>query len=251
MKRVSVLLMLVCCLLLGACNARIGGKAASGGKDSGSSEVRQSSKLAAPLNQMEYVEYQNIFFQKQADSFVGQHVTKTGIFVPLEDNWAGKTRYYVWGYYDQTKCCDWQWEFVPIDTTSLPPAGSLVQMTGTLEYNEAALDKYWYRDASVSLDTEFAGETCEIDLSLMDATLERVQLLNLLHAPEQYEGKTVRLYGRVKTPGSIQHPYYDNVWSLDFVTDQNVPAIGTVVLVTGTWRNGTLTDATVAETKDS
>ena len=242
MKRVLVLFTLVFCLLLSACGS-------SRGSDSDAS-VKTSKQLPATINQMDYVEYQNIFFNKQADSFVGQHVTKTGVFVKLEDNWAGKTRYYVWGYYDQTKCCDWQWEFVPKDPASLPAAGSLVKMTGTLKYSEDALDKYWYEDATVKLDTEYTGETCEIDLALMDGTLERVQLLNLLHDSDKYTGKTVRLYGRVKTTGSIQHPYYDNVWTLDFVTEGTVPAIGTEVLVTGTWKGGVLMDARVVETKD-
>lgn len=234
-KRIIILLAL--CLLLCACQ-----------KQDGAPE--SADKLPTVFSQAEYVEYQNLFFNKQADAFVGQHVTKTGTLVLLEDNWANVTRYYVWGYYDQTKCCDWQWEFVPKDPDDLPPAGSLVEMTGTLEHDEAALDKYWYTGAEVSVKTRYEGESCDVDLSLMDGTLERVQLLNLLHAPERYNGKTVRLYGRVQTTTSIQHPYYDNVWSLQFTTDGAVPATGVCVMVTDTWQDGVLTNATVAETKD-
>ena len=234
-KRLIILLAL--CLLLCACQ-----------KQDGAPE--SADKLPTVISQAEYVEYQNLFFNKQADAFVGQHVTKTGTLVLLEDNWSNVTRYYVWGYYDQTKCCDWQWEFVPKDPDDLPPAGSLVEMTGTLEHDEAALDKYWYTGAEVSVKTRYAGESCDVDLSLMDGTLERVQLLNLLHTPERYNGKTVRLYGRVQTTTSIQHPYYDNVWSLQFTTDGAVPATGVCVMVTGTWQDGVLTNATVAETKD-
>lgn len=232
-KRIVILLAL--CLLLCACQ-----------KQDGAPE--SADKLPTVITQAEYVEYQNVFFNKQADAFVGQHVTKTGTLVLLEDNWANVTRYYVWGYCDQTKCCDWQWEFVPKDPDDLPPAGSLVEMTGTLEHDEAALDKYWYTGAEVSVKTRYAGESCDVDLSLMDGTLERVQLLNLLHAPERYNGKTVRLYGRVQTTTSIQHPYYDNVWKLDFTTGQEVPAIGTMVVVTGTWQSSTLVNAQVTAT---
>ena len=231
------MILLALCLLLCACQKQ-------------SDAAESSSTLPVVFSQAEYVEYQNLFFSKQADSFVGQHVTKTGVLVLLEDNWSNVTRYYVWGYYDNTKCCDWQWEFVPKDPAALPPAGSLVKMTGTLEYNEAALDKYWYRDAEVSVKTRYDGQTCNMDLSLMDGTLERVQLLNLLHAPERYNGQTVRLYGRVQSPTSIQHPYYDNVWSLPFTTEDAVPATGVCVMVTGTWQDGALTDATVTVTKD-
>ena len=134
-KRIIILLAL--CLLLCACQ-----------KQDGAPE--SADKLPTVISQAEYVEYQNLFFNKQADAFVGQHVTKTGTLVLLEDNWANVTRYYVWGYYDQTKCCDWQWEFVPKDPADLPPAGSLVEMTGTLEHDEAALDY-------ANLDAEMLG----------------------------------------------------------------------------------------------
>ncbi len=96
--------------------------------------------------------------------------------------------------------------------------------------------------------TRYEGETADVDLTVMDGTLERVQLLNLLHAPDLYEGKTVRIYGRVMTPNTIQHPYYDNVWKLDFMTGQEVPAIGTMVVVTGTWQSSTLVNAQVTAT---
>ena len=235
-----MILLLALCLLLCACRKQ----------DDTKKDEPASVKLPTVLSQTEYVEYQNLFFNDQADTFVGQHVTKTGTLVLLEDNWSNITRYYVWGYYDNTKCCDWQWEFVPKNPDKLPPAGSLVEMTGTLEHNEDALDKYWYVDAEVELKTEFSGQIGDVDLSLMDGTLERVQLLNLLHAPEKYNGKTVRLYGRVQTTNTIQHPYYDNMWSLHFTTDGEVPATGTCVMVTGTWQDGMLTDATVTETKD-
>lgn len=232
-KRLSLLmlLLLALCLLLTACK-------------------KTSDKLSAPINQNEYVLYRNIFSNKQAAAYTGREFTKTGIFITLEDCWNNRTRYYVWGYYDQTKCCDWQWEFTPKDPGSLPPVGSLVKMTGKLTYSDDALDKYWFPDATVDLQTEYTGERTEVDLSLMDATLERVQLQNLQHAPERFEGKTVRLYGRVKTPGSIQHPYYDNSWAQSFETTQTVPPIGTLVMVTGTWKNGVLTNAAVVETKD-
>lgn len=246
-SRIFAMLLILCLLLCGCSKIKVG-SGNPGAEPALEDRPAAASTLQAPISQPEYVEYQNLFFNKQAEQFVGQHVTKVGIFIIMHDNWSNKDRYYVWGYYDHTKCCDWQWEFVPNHPNDLPRAGSLVKMTGTLEYNEAALDKYWYKDAVVETVTRYEGETADVDLTVMDGTLERVQLLNLLHAPDLYEGKTVRIYGRVMTPNTIQHPYYDNVWKLDFTTGQEVPAIGTMVVVTGTWQSSTLVKAQVTAT---
>ena len=211
----------------------------------------RSDTLPTVLNQAEYVLYQNIFYNKKGSSYVGKTVTKTGTFVRLQDRWNNVTRYYVWGYMDATKCCDWQWEFVPKDPDSLPPDGSLVEMTGKLVYDENALDKYWFTDASVTLKTEFTGQKdFDMDLSTMDSTLERVQLLNLMKDPDLFNGKTVVLYGRVKSLTEVQHPYYDNAWTLSFTSDAQIPAIGTMVLISGTWEDDHLVQATLTPTSD-
>ena len=272
----NLLLLLCLCLLLSACGTKIGGSAASLASEQAANEdsapagepgpqadpgesgdtpddpTPQSTLKALPyvLDQMEYVLYQNIFFNKQADEYVNKQYTKTGVLVRLQDRWNDRTRYYVWGYMDATKCCDWQWEFVPNDPSSLPANGSLVTMTGRLEYDEQALDKYWYTNASVEVQTDYGRTGINVDMATMDATLERVQLLNVLYYSDDFEGQTVRLYGRVQTPKTLQHPYYDNAWTLDFSTEEEVPAIGTMVMLTGTWSGGMLTEVHIEETKN-
>ena len=258
MKKTILLLALSVCLLLGGCNARISDKTAKQAaviaKENGESipnppDAATVDELPGVVDQMEYVLYQNIFFNGQAGEYTGKSFTKTGVLVRLEDRWNDVTRYYVWGYMDATKCCDWQWEFVPNDPGALPPDGSLVTMTGTLRYDESALDKYWFTDASVQTKIRYQGmEGIDVDLSTMDATLERVQYFNLLKDPDRYNGKTVCIYGRVKTPSAIQHPYYDNYWELGFTTGEAVPATGTMVLIVGTWQTDSIQNARVIPT---
>ena len=210
----------------------------------------QDDKVPTVLSQTEYVLYQNIFFNKQADQYADKSAVKTGTFTRLFDRFNGVTRYYVWGYYDNTKCCDWQWEFVPKDPDSLPANGSLVKMTGTLRYDEKALDKYWFTDAEIEVKTVYGGDTAEVDMCTMSATLERVQLVNMQVYPDDFAGKRVRMYGRILQPAVLQHPYYDNAWTQEFETGLPVPAIGTVVIVSGTWKDGTVKKAAVTATKD-
>ena len=128
MKR--VFLVAVCaCLILSLCAC---------GKSSPASDQppppEESDAFSAPptvLTPPEYVLYTNIFYNKTGDDFVGQTFTKTGTLARIEDAFNGRTRWYVWGYNDQTKCCDWQWEIVPTDVDALPEIGSLVNVTGT------------------------------------------------------------------------------------------------------------------------
>ena len=213
-------------------------------------EPRTVTTLPTVLNQTEYVLYQNIFFNDMADSYVGKTVTKEGTYTRLYDAFSQKYRYYVWGYMDATKCCDWQWEFVPADPETLPPIGSLVKMTGTLARDDAALDKLWFVDTSVEVETTFSPKNCEVDMTTMDATLERVQLLNMQYKPDAFAGKTLRIYGRVLNTTIIQHPYYDNAWTQDFATEAEVPAIGTMVILTGTWQGNTIQAGRVEGTSD-
>ncbi|MBO4418529.1 MAG: hypothetical protein J5789_01695 [Oscillospiraceae bacterium] len=202
------------------------------------------------LNQTEYILYQNIFYNDMADDYVGKTVTKEGTLARLYDAFSGRTRYYVWGYMDATKCCDWQWEFVPKDPDSLPANGSLIKMTGTLTRDESALDKLWFTDTTVELETSFSPEPCDVDMTTMDSTLERVQLLNMQYKPDVFAGKTLRVYGRVLNPTTIQHPYYDNAWTQAFAAQAEIPANGTMVILTGTWQGDTVQADRVEPTPD-
>ncbi len=216
----------------------------------GSAPAVTADVMPTVLNQTEYVLYQNIFFNEMADDYVGQKAVKEGTLARVYDAFNDCTRYYVWGYMDATKCCDWQWEFVPADPASLPASGSLVKMTGTLTRDDAALDKLWFTDTTLELETAFQPEACDVDMTTMNATLERVQLLNVQYKPDAFAGKSLRFYGRVLNPTTIQHPYYDNAWTQAFETSASVPAIGTMVILSGTWENNTVRADRVEETSD-
>ena len=206
---------------------------------------KTSESVVTLIEANEYLLYQNIFFNEQGADFAGKEVTKKGTFAVIEDRYNEVTRYYVWGYYDQTKCCDWQWEFVPTDKTSLPAPGSMIIVKGVFEYNEDALDKYWIKDAVCETDTEFIGTPeGEIDMTTMSATLERVQLLNIIAYPDFFEGKTAAFYGRMYDDKSVQHPYYDGSWIFDVTpADPNVPAVGVTVIASGTLKKAVLDGA--------
>ena len=85
---------------------------------------------------MEYTIYMNVFQDISSKQFDGIEMDKKGTFAILQDDWSGKTRYYVWGYNDTTRCCDYQWEFVPADVSALPEPGSYIRVQGTLTYTE-------------------------------------------------------------------------------------------------------------------
>lgn len=70
------------------------------------------------------------------------------------------------------------------------------------------------------------------------------------YKPDAFSGKSLRVYGRVLNPTTIQHPYYDNAWTQPFETTQQVPAIGTMVILTGTWQGSTVQADRVEATPD-
>lgn len=213
----------------------------------------ESDAFSAPptvLTPPEYVLYTNIFYNKTGDDYVGQTFTKTGTLARIEDAFNGRTRWYVWGYNDQTKCCDWQWEIVPKDEAALPEIGSLVEATGTFTASESALDGYWITDAEVSVQTPYTAPEADLVLTAMSDTLERVQLLNMQYYPENFEGKTVWAYGRISAPGVLEDPYYDGSWTQHFASDDELPAIGTIVILRGTWHDGVIDEASITVTKD-
>jgi|LSQX01.3.fsa_nt_gb predicted small lipoprotein YifL len=205
-----------------------------------------SSDVSFPyvIETLEYTLYTNIFYNKTGDDFIGMEMTKAGTFAKIRDQFNEVDRYYVWGYYDETKCCDWQWEFVPENPADLPPIGSFVKMTGTFEKNEAALDGYWFVDTSLTVEEEYITDKFDVDMSSMNGTLLRVQIVNLQQFKEYFEGKTVRAYGRVIGTDAIQHPYYDSTFEQAIVCDKALPPIDTYIVVSGTYKDGKIADAT-------
>ena len=208
-------------------------------------------ELPTVLNTMEYTLYTNIFYNEMGGDYLGKTITKTGTFATIRDSFNGVTRYYVWGYLDETKCCDWQWEFVPKDPSQLPANGSFVQMTGVFAEDEAALDGYWFIDAEVEVQKIYAGPDVDVDMGTMSSTLERVQLLNMQYFPDDYTGQSLRLYARVAGMDSLEHPYYDGAWQQPVTAEKALPAIGTLVLVTGDWSSDGVIQAKTVEKTDA
>ena len=227
----SSALILICC----GCSA---------GNSSGG-EVETSEERLGVVNQNEYVLYQNVFYNGYAKNFDGKSAKKVGIFAVLHDAYNDVDRYYVWGYRDQTKCCDWQWEFTPQKGQKLPAVGSLVNVEGVFVYDEQALDDYWIKNATVTTATVYAGPSYDLNMFVMSDTLERVQLINVIRFPDYFKDKTFIAYGRIQTMTSFQDPYYDGSWNVDFSFDGNVPAIGTMVVLNGTVSDGTLSVQTI------
>lgn len=244
-KRLALLALILCAaLLLSACASKKE-PAASGD----SSLPATANSVPTVLNTSEYVLYQNIFYNDYGAQYVGKDVTKKGIIATIQDAYNDMTRYYVWGYNDNTKCCDWQWEIVPADAASLPANGSYVTVTGTFSAAEEALDGYWITDAKVAVTTAYTGKTADVDMCTMSDTLERVQLYNMLAHPDVFEGKTAFAYGRVASTDAIEDPYYDSSWQFPFASTASVPAIGTSVVLRGTFTGGVLGDCAIEITK--
>lgn len=206
------------------------------------------SDMPTVLNTMEYSLYQNIFFNGQMDDFNGKSTEKEGVFTVLTDAYNKVTRYYVWGYNDETKCCDWQWELKLNDTKDLPTNGSLVSVTGKYEKDEKALDKFWIVDPVIKVKKAYQGQPCDVDMLAMSDTLERVQSFSVVNYSDSFDGKLVRCYGRMQNEGMIEDPYYDDSWGIAISGDYKVPAFGTMVVVSGTVSGGELIDCTVTPT---
>ena len=178
MKKITAFLILFALLFsFAACGGKSDGGNASGG-DTGNADAQAGVETATgkdgkPLpaglptdavtdmveyfDNMDYANYINVFSYKDendpskglgGDDFVGKELTKEGTFAKIYDKWSDRERYYVWGYADQTRCCDFQWEFVPNDPASLPAPGSAVVVTGVTEQNDTfQLSNFFVRSA--------------------------------------------------------------------------------------------------------
>ncbi len=216
---------------------------------SGKSESGDTSIMSTVLDPMEYALYTNIFYEDQGNDYDDKEYTKEGTFTILYDSFNSVTRYYVWGYSDETHCCDWQWEFVPSDIDSLPAPGSKVSMTGTFVADDSALDGYWFVDTQIDVLREYTAFYGKYDTTTMSATLARVQLSNMANFAAEHNGEKVRVYGRAYGDGMIQHPYYDNSWYLDLEYSGEFPPIGTYIFVEGTFTGTDTSDIKIAVEK--
>lgn len=193
------------------------------------------------FDQMEYSAYVDLFYNDNGASYEGKTFSKDGTFAVLKDAYSNVTRYYVWGYADNTKCCDYQWEFVMPDGMEIPEPGSYVKVKGTMEKNEAALDGYWLKDVTLEVTEEFENAGFGMDMTTMSPTLVRVQVINILQFPDNFKDTTVRVFGRALSVNSIQHPYYNESWSMHFTETDTVPAIGKYILLEGTYNDKQIT----------
>ena len=221
--------------------------AGCGGAGTGAAS-KASDQIPIVLDQQEYLLYQNIFYNGYGSQYDGKTVTKQGVFAVLKDAFSKRDRYYVWGYLDQTKCCDWQWEFVPEDPDHLPPVGSEISVEGIFVSNEDALDSYWIDNAKVKTLTEFTGKAVELNMRAMSDTLERVQVINIIRIPDSFQNTEFMAYGRIASAGILQDPYYDGSWQIPYTSDAEVPAIGTLVILDGHIVDGVFADCSLEVT---
>ena len=247
MKRVVTLLIsiLIVALAVTGCSKSGGDKGETTKKAQAAAQT--SNKMETVLNTAEYTLYQNIFYNDTKGDYDKKETTKEGIFTTLTDAYNDTMRYYVWGYNDQTKCCDWQWELKVDDASNLPTAGSLVKVEGTYEVNEAALDGLWIINPKITVEKEFGGYDYDIDMKTKSNTLERVQVINIVNKKEAFEGKTVGGYGRVLDDKTLQDAYYDNSWTIPISGDYELPAFGTLVEVEGKISNGEITECKISD----
>lgn len=187
------------------------------------------------FDQMEYAAYVDLFYNDNGASYEGKTFKKNGTFAVLYDAYSDVTRYYVWGYADNTKCCDYQWEFVMPEGTDIPEPGSYIKLQGTMEKNEDALDGYWLKDVSLEVTDSFKNAGFDMDMTTMSPTLVRVEIINILQHKDKFADKTVRVFGRALSDNTIQHPYYNESWNMHFTAADTVPAIGDYILLEGTY----------------
>ena len=206
-----------------------------------------SATMQTVLNTAEYTLYQNIFYNETMADYDGKPASKEGVFTVITDAYSNVKRYYVWGYNDQTKCCDWQWELKIEDASSLPPVGSHITVEGTYEVNEEGLDGFWIINPKITVKSEYRGKDADIDMQTMSNTLERVQVANIINFPEQFEGKSVCGYGRILDENTLEDAYYDGSWTIPISGDYQLPAFGTLVLVEGVVENGEIAQCVISD----
>ncbi len=187
------------------------------------------------FDQMEYSAYVDLFYNDNGSSYEGKTFKKDGTFAILEDAYSGITRYYVWGYADNTKCCDYQWEIVLPEGAEIPEPGSYVKVEGKMVQSDSALDGYWLEDVTLEVTDEFTNAGFDMDLTTMSPTLVRVQIINILQHADKFMDLRLRLFGRALSPETIQHPYYNESWQMHFTEADTAPAIGDYILIEGTY----------------
>ena len=129
MKKVfSLLLIFAVIFSLAACAADKTADTGNPTADALMADGELNTGMKEKFDQMEYSAYVDLFYNGNGASYEGKSFTKDGTFAILHDAFSDVTRYYVWGYADNTKCCDYQWEIVLPEGTEIPEPGSYVKV---------------------------------------------------------------------------------------------------------------------------
>ncbi|MBQ7653500.1 MAG: hypothetical protein IJS17_00325 [Clostridia bacterium] len=214
-------------------------------KSSANIPALESAAMKTNLSQDEYTLYQNIFYNGQKNDFDKKSVKKEGTFATLHDAFNNVTRYYVWGYLDNTNCCDWQWELKFDNEENIPANGSYIEVEGVYEVSTDALDGLWIINPKVTVKESYADRGYDIDMCSMSDTLQYVEIQNIVNMADYFKDKTVCGYGRMESDSSIQDAYYDSKWSVEIETDSKIPAFGTIVVFTGLCDGGMIKDCKI------
>ncbi len=228
MKRYLTLLLGICMLLtLSSCS--------SGSNNKTNPDGQLDTGMKEKFDQMEYSAYMDLFHNNKGPEYEGKKFKKDGTFAILKDAYNDTTRYYIWGYADNTKCCDYQWEFVLPEGAEVPEPGSYIKLEGTMTKSTKALDGYWLENVSFEVTDEFTNAGFDMDFTTMSPTLVRVQIINIQQHRDKFKDMSVRLFGRALSPETIQHPYYNESWQMHFTKTDTSPAIGDYILIEGVY----------------
>lgn len=202
-----------------------------------------SAVLSYVINEDEFIMYENVFFHHFEDMYDGERQTREGVLCAVYDHHAETTRYFVWGYCNRWLQKDWYWELNVKDPSLLPPVGSQIRVTGTIGQSDDSMFGRWMEKPSWTVLVRYTGEQYDINMAAMGVSLVATQLEQMHHEPEDFEGRTVAMYGRLTENGVIRHPHQTEGWTQQTDADIANLTVDSMVLVCGVYRNGVLSEA--------
>ena len=207
-----------------------------------------SDVLPIVIDEDEFIMYENVFTQHFEDMYDGERQTREGVLCAVYDHHDDITRYFVWGYSNDRLKKDWYWELKVSDPSKLPPVGSQIRVTGTIRPHDEAMYGRWMEKPSWTVLVLYMGEQYDVNMAAMGVSLEMTQLAQMHHEPGEFEGKRVSMYGRITADGQLRHPHSTDGWTQKIDADVTNFAVDTMVLVSGVYRNGVISEAVVTTT---
>ena len=202
----------------------------------------------AKSNPSEGLEYDQFYAEENINTPHDESMqTKQGIYTRFFDKLTQKTRHFIWGYTDETKTSDWQWEFTPENEEELPFPGSTIEITGVLTEDFEALSGYGFQDVTVRTIKKYTQRAiADIDMNTMSNTIQHLQISNILHYASDYESLVLCVRAKFGESGTLLSPD-DSGWELPYRCEGTVtaPPSGTVALVLGRLSAGTLVIKTI------